>query len=486
MPDPSGCPGCGVPLATDGGPCPACASRAGGLRSADGTPTRDPRAGSPPNGEAALETLAWSIGPVPPVTLRETLADSDCSTLPLRPGPAGWGDADGMGRYELLGEIARGGMGVVFKGRDPDLGRDLAIKVLLDSHEEKADLIRRFVEEARIGGQLQHPGVAPVYELGVFADARPYFTMKLVRGRTLAALLRDRGGPAAELPRFLAIFQQVCQTMAYAHSRGVIHRDLKPSNVMVGGFGEVQVMDWGLAKVLSKKGDDEGGARSDPTDGGEIHLARGGSAADASMAGTVLGTPAYMPPEQARGDVGAVDERADVFGLGSILCEILTGRPAYTGTAAPEAFRKALRGDTAEAAARLDASGAEADLLALARDCLAVEPADRPRDAGEVAVRVTAYLAGVQDRLRAAELARVAAETRAEEQEERRVLADQLATEERRKRRAILALAASVLLTMTLGAGTWLGVERGRTTRRAAVYAALAEAGLLREQAPEV
>ena len=145
-------------------------------------------------------------------------------------------------------------MGVVLKGRDPDLGRDVAVKVLLESNKEKPDLVRRFIEEAQIGGQLQHPGVVPVYELGTFGDARPYFTMKLVKGRTLAELLADRDGAADDLPRFLGIFEQICQTMAYAHSRDVIHRDLKPSNVMVGSFGEVQVMDWGLAKVLSKGG----------------------------------------------------------------------------------------------------------------------------------------------------------------------------------------------------------------------------------------
>ena len=161
-----------------------------------------------------------------------------------------------LGRYQLQGEIARGGMGAILKGRDVDLGRDLALKVLLESHQGNPEIVSRFIEEAQIGGQLQHPGIAPVYELGTFPepDRRPYFAMKLVKGQTLAALLRERTDPAHETARFLAIFEQVCQTMAYAHARGVIHRDLKPSNVMVGSFGEVQVMDWGLAKVLSRGG----------------------------------------------------------------------------------------------------------------------------------------------------------------------------------------------------------------------------------------
>ena len=153
-------------------------------------------------------------------------------------------------------------MGAVLKGRDPDLGRDLAVKVLLESHRDKPELIRRFVEEAQIGGQLQHPGIVPIYELGTFADRRPYFAMKLVKGRTLSSLLAERSDRVHDLPRFLSIFESVCQTMAYAHARGVIHRDLKPSNVMVGSFGEVQVMDWGLAKVLPR-----GGAADDASAG---------------------------------------------------------------------------------------------------------------------------------------------------------------------------------------------------------------------------
>jgi Protein kinase domain len=126
------------------------------------------------------------------------------------------------------------------RGHPAEEARDLAVKVLLEAHRDKPDLIRRFVEEAQIGGQLQHPGIVPIYELGTFADRRPCFAMKLVKGQTLAALLAGRSSPADGLPRFLGIFEQVCQTVAYAHARGVIHRDLKPSNVMVGSFGEVQ------------------------------------------------------------------------------------------------------------------------------------------------------------------------------------------------------------------------------------------------------
>src|SRR5262249_10499278 len=159
----------------------------------------------------------------------------------------------------------------------------------------------RFVEEAQIGGQLQHPGIVPVYDVGSFADRRPFFSMKLVRGHTLAVLLRGRPHPSDGLPRFLGIFEQVCQTVAYAHARGVIHRDLKPPNVMVGSFGEVQVMDWGLAKVLPQGGvaDDAAAGKTDQ-EAVVATVRSGGDGSDRSRAGSVLGTPSYMAPEQAR------------------------------------------------------------------------------------------------------------------------------------------------------------------------------------------
>jgi tRNA A-37 threonylcarbamoyl transferase component Bud32 len=163
----------------------------------------------------------------------------------------------GASRYELAGEIGQGGMGCVLQGYDRHLRRDLAVKMLRPEFQDQPHLLRRFLREARVGARLQHPGIVPVYELGEFADRQPYFTMKLVRGRTLKALLKERPSPDAGLPRFLGIFEQVCQTLAYAHAQGVLHRDLKPANVMVGAFGEVQVMDWGLAKVLSRGGAEE-------------------------------------------------------------------------------------------------------------------------------------------------------------------------------------------------------------------------------------
>jgi tetratricopeptide (TPR) repeat protein len=345
------------------------------------------------------------------------------------------------GRYPVAGEIARGGTGAVLRARDPDLGRDLAIKVLLEAHQDNPQMQRRFVEEAQVGGQLQHPGVVPVHELGRFDDGRLYFTMKLVRGHTLHALLGERPSPRQDLGRFLAVFEQVCQTVAYAHSRGVIHRDLKPGNVMVGAFGEVQVMDWGLAKVLAGAAEEPPAAGPATAEGG-IQTVRSGCTAADSHAGAVVGTPAYMPPEQAGGRLWQTDERSDVFGLGGILCQILTGQPPYVGPGGRELCRLAESGDLAAAFARLDGCGADPELVRLAKECLAPEPADRPRDAAAVARLVSAYREGVQERLRQAEVARAVAEERAR-------------AERRRRRRSEGLAGGGALVLMLLVTGNW-------------------------------
>lgn len=325
-----------------------------------------------------------------------------------------------INRYRLDGEIARGGMGVILKGRDTDLSRDLAIKVLLECHKDRSETVQRFVEEAQIGGQLQHPGIAPVHEMGQFPDGRPFFAMKLVKGETLSKLLKEREDSASDRGKFIGIFEQMCQTMGYVHARGVIHRDLKSANIMVGAFGEVQVMDWGLAKVLPKGGvADEKQSKIEQQEKSVIQTLRSGVGSDSpgpvgsigsnTVIGSVMGTPAYMPPEQALGEIDLMNEQTDVFGLGAILCEILTGQPPYVGK---HALRHALQGKLDDCMARLDACGADADLINLAKHCLNLEPNDRPRDAGVLADRVTGYLESVETRLRKTEMDKVDAQAR--------------------------------------------------------------------------
>lgn len=471
------CPRCGSARLANApaGLCPRCllghALRAGlAGESAEkggdigGTALFDPRIPSHTSG--ILSTLDGALGPVPRVLLRE---GSSGEERPARTAteelPVAVGDA---GRYQLLGEIARGGMGVVLKGRDVDLGRDVAVKVLLERHLDSPEILRRFVEEAQIGGQLQHPGIVPVYELGRLADGRLYIAMKLIRGRTLAEQLEGRTD--ADRARHLATFEQVCQAVAYAHACGVVHRDLKPSNVMVGNFGEVQIMDWGLAKVLDRGGiaDEERSLRGQ-SDGESVRTLRTGSTADESRVGSVLGTPAYMAPEQARGELDLLDERADVFSLGAILCEILTGQPPYTGSSDNEVYHKAARADLEEALARLDARGAEAELVALAKSCLSPAARDRPRDARAVAATLNAHLASVQERLKVAELGRVRAESRAAEERKRRIL--------------VVGLSASLFaLAILVGGGglwwTWQSTARHEAANGEAT-AALEEASQL-------
>jgi serine/threonine protein kinase len=398
----------------------------------DDTRPASPRPATDPDPSIAHLALVSGEAPtpdtVPPPRFSPPSPDPiDPHALP--PGPAG---------YELLAEVGRGGMGAVYRARDAGLDRDVAVKILLDWFPADGPAARRFEEEARITGQLQHPGIPAVHQVGTLPDGRPYLAMKLIKGQTLDARLKERADPAADRGRFLAIFEKVCEAVAYAHSRGVIHRDLKPANVMVGAFGEVQVMDWGLAKVLGGLAATRSGADDpDATLGTEIRSTR--DADSATQAGSLLGTPAYMPPEQAIGAVDEIDARSDVFGLGGILCAILTGKPPYVGETAESTRRLAARGMLDDALARLAACGAEPGLLDLARRCLAAEKAARPADAGAVAAEVARLRADAEQRARRAELSQAEAAVRA--------------AEERKRRRAVAWSAAAVAAVLAAGAG---------------------------------
>jgi serine/threonine protein kinase len=232
-------------------------------------------------------------------------------------------------RLVVAGEIARGGMGAVLRAVDSDIHREIAVKYMLDTRDPKKKI--RFIEEAQITGQLEHPNIVPIHELGADAQGRLFFTMKLVHGRSLREILdavRANPRSAPSLAWFLNVLVNACNALAYAHSRGVIHRDLKPGNIMVGDFGEVYVMDWGLAKVIPIDDPNATIAIQSSSVSSKLVTDRG-NADEVTVEGEVLGTPVYMPPEQAAGRVADLDARSDVYSLGAILYEILTLTPPY-------------------------------------------------------------------------------------------------------------------------------------------------------------
>jgi len=230
-------------------------------------------------------------------------------------------------KYELVRELATGGMGTVYLAEDRELMRQVAIKVLNASAADDDDSHRRMLREAHVIARLEHPGIVPVHDVGTLPDGRIYYAMKYVRGQRLDEYVRE----VASIQERLRKFQLVCEAVAFAHARGVVHRDLKPQNIMVGSFGEVLVLDWGVAKIINNV--------TDPSEANTLKItsqAQPESVIDETTTqGTIIGTRNYMSPEQARGYTSLVDERSDVFSLGVILYYLLTNEPAppHTGGA---------------------------------------------------------------------------------------------------------------------------------------------------------
>ncbi|MCB9529705.1 MAG: SUMF1/EgtB/PvdO family nonheme iron enzyme [Myxococcales bacterium] len=308
----------------------------------------------------------------------------------------------GADRYSLGDELGRGGMGQILEARDLALDRPVALKLLHDADQADPALRMRFIDEARVTGQLQHPSVPPVYDLGRLGDGRLFFAMKRIEGRTLRDVIEDlaEGQPATVRDygrvRLMNVFGRVCRAIAYAHSRGVMHRDLKPDNIMLGEFGEVTVMDWGLAKPFgASEAPSEARAESAP-----IATTREGSGRFQTRSGEVTGTPQYMSPEQAAGQVDALGPHSDIYSLGAVLYELLTLVPPFDGQNSRAVREAVINDQIVPPSVRSPERDIPHPIEQLCLQCLSRDPRNRPKTAGEVADRIDRFLEGEQDRAR--------------------------------------------------------------------------------------
>jgi serine/threonine protein kinase len=266
-----------------------------------------------------------------------------------------------VGRFTTIDKIGRGGLGLVLRAWDARLDREVAVKVLRRCHHDNPEMVTQFLREAKITAKLEHPGVIPIYDKGTTDDGLPFFAMRILSGATLSKRLSKRpdSNPTQLADRnILRVFEKTCETVAYAHTQQIVHHDLKPDNIMTNAFGVVKVIDWGFATTP------------------EIR---------SSSMQRVFGTPAYMAREQARGQ-GDTDARSDIFSLGAILCEILTGAPPYRGETQHEIYLKARIGSLGDTHQRLDKLTAYPMLVDLTRRCLDPEPDKRPSDATTLAL----------------------------------------------------------------------------------------------------
>jgi serine/threonine-protein kinase len=288
-----------------------------------------------PAGRSTRERLAGLGDPEIEASLAHFASDSDSDIDPDRTGTYVVGTATSGGqRFRILRPHARGGLGAVFVALDAELHREVALKQILDRHADDTTSRQRFLLEAEITGGLEHPGIVPVYGLGSYGDGRPYYAMRFIKGDSLkdaiARFHADEASKASPGARSLALrellrrFVDVCNAIEYAHSRGVLHRDIKPGNVIVGRHGETLVVDWGLAKASGK-------ADLDPSAGERPLTPSSASGSAETLPGSALGTPAYMSPEQARGDLAALGRQSDVYSLGATLYCLLTGKAPFEG-----------------------------------------------------------------------------------------------------------------------------------------------------------
>jgi serine/threonine protein kinase len=305
-------------------------------------------------------------------------------------------------RFQKLRPHAKGGLGQISVALDTELDRTVALKEIQDQHADDQASRTRFVQEAEITGKLEHPGIIPVYALGHYADGRPFYAMRFIHGDSLKeaierfyrdeALKRDPGRRALRLRELLRRFTDVCNAIAYAHNRGILHRDLKPGNVMLGPFGETLVLDWGMAKAASAS---RGSGPAEPApaleEDGPIRLSPGSGSREETMPGRPIGTPAFMSPEQAHGQLERLGARSDIYSLGATLYCILTGQVPFGGADLGAVLRAVQRGEFKPP--RLVDSSIDPSLESICLKSMALEPEDRYASARELAQDVERWLA---------------------------------------------------------------------------------------------
>jgi serine/threonine protein kinase len=384
--------------------------------------------------------------PAPPIPPAKALTDK-----PVFPTP-----------YKVGKQIGTGGVGTVWQIYDRRMERPLAGKVLHTKFQKQVSANQRLEREARLTGFLQHPGVPPIYDFGELVCGSKYLVMKLVEGETFAQRLSNQS-TIGSLHESLAIFEQVVQTIAYAHAQGIVHRDIKPHNIMVGKFGEVQVMDWGMAKSFnsscrqleakefSNRNPPEVAAANE-TAVNSIDSSLRDVERNATMAGDVFGTPAYMPPEQAQGKVDQLGPTADVFSLGAVLFEILTGNRLHAETPLDELMGKAASGDLADSLLKLEQCKSDKTIKEICKTCLSADPKARPDDANAVADKLSSYLSEVQSKVRKLELTKTTTELQL--------------VEERKRSKLTTTLAACIVGAMLMAIGALVWYQNDKANRQ--------------------